>query len=150
MLSVSSYPKEYIEACHTKVATQISTYEGLAEAADTFAPSGSNIKEAIEAIERVYFGNLLLALDAHFVHRLRAKEGKDGNPLNEVRMLCSSMMTNNNVLGVDKTIKYVPEKALLEYRLGDEIKLSKQDFMRLSEAFLADIERKYGEQRSTG
>jgi len=68
---------------------------------------------------------------------------KDGNPLNEVRMLCNSMMTNHNILGADKTIKYDPAKSVLKYRFGDQIKLNEADFTRLSGAFFAEIERKY-------
>ncbi len=68
---------------------------------------------------------------------------KDGNPLNEVRMLCNSMMNNHNMMGADKTIKYDPAKSVLKYRVGDEIKLNEADFIRLSSAFFAEIESKY-------
>jgi hypothetical protein len=67
---------------------------------------------------------MVLALDSYFVHRARAAEKKDGNPLNEVRMLCNSIMNNNKIMCADKTIKYDPAKSGLEFRVGDEIKLS--------------------------
>jgi hypothetical protein len=38
------------------------------------------------------------ALDRYVVHRLRMVTGKDGNPLNEVEMLCDSLMNNNGIL----------------------------------------------------
>lgn len=91
----------------------------------------------------MYFGNALLALDGHFVRRSRGVEGKDGNPLNEVRMLCNSMLTNGNAFGADKTIKYVPAKSILKYQVGQPIQLSAQAFLLLAEAFLAELERKY-------
>lgn len=49
----------------------------------------------------------------------------------------------NNKMSADKTIKYDPVKSVLKYRAGDEIKLSEADFVRLSSAFLAEIESKY-------
>ncbi|WP_379350485.1 hypothetical protein [Paenibacillus sp. GCM10027629] len=70
-------------------------------------------------------------------------ELKDGNSLNEVRMLCNSMMENNNRMKADKTIKYKPDKSILKYNFDDEIKLSKDDFLQLAKAFFADIEFKF-------
>ena len=70
-------------------------------------------------------------------------EGKDGNPLNEVRILCNSMINNDNKMYVDKTIKYNPAKSILKYQAGDEIKLNKVGFLQLSNAFFAEIESKY-------
>jgi len=46
-------------------------------------------------------------------------------------------------MGCDKTIKYDPSKAVLKYRVGDKIELTESGFVRLCEAFLADIEAKY-------
>ena len=36
-------------------------------------------------------------------YRARTKEGKDGNPLNEVRMLCSSLMHDDGRLAARVT-----------------------------------------------
>jgi hypothetical protein len=85
---------------------------------------------------------MVLAMDSYFVQRMRAKEMKDGNPLNEVRLLCNSMMYNNR-MGADKTIKYDPARSVLKYRVGDEIRLKEADFILLSSAFFAEIESKY-------
>ena len=45
-------------------------------------------------------------MDSYFVHRTRAIEGKDGNPLNEVRMLSTSSLRNKAELMADKAIEY--------------------------------------------
>jgi hypothetical protein len=45
-------------------------------------------------------------LDSYFVHRTRAIEGKDDNPLNEVRMLSTSTLRNKAELMADKAIEY--------------------------------------------
>ena len=53
------------------------------------------------------------------------------------------MMNNNDILCADTTIKYNPAKSMLKHRVGDEIKLNEADFILLSSAFFAEIERKY-------
>ena len=86
---------------------------------------------------------MILALDGHFVHRTRALEKKDGNPLNEVRMLANSLMGNGGILAADKTIMYDPEKSELKIPVGDLIALSEADFTRLAATFLNEIAAKY-------
>ena len=77
------------------------------------------------------------------MHRTRALEGKDGNPLNEVRMLCTSLLTKKGVLTPDKTIKYRPESSVLGLELGDEIRLDEEQFRMLYEAFFSELERRF-------
>jgi hypothetical protein len=50
-------------------------------------------------------------LENYFVHRSRTLEKKDGNPLNEVRVLCTSMMSNDGKLAADKQIRLDPAKS---------------------------------------
>jgi hypothetical protein len=99
------------------------------------------------------YNDQVLLLDHMFVHRLTGIEGKDGNPLNEVRVLCNSLLLNQGKLQVDKlpgwpnsagpSIKLPPEKSVLKLKAGDDIKLSEADFVRLAKAFFAEIEKKY-------
>ena len=77
------------------------------------------------------------------MHRTRAIEGKDGNPLNEARMLCTSILQNNGVLALDKTIKYRPEASVTKLEIGDEIHLDQAQFQALCDAFFAELERKF-------
>ncbi len=53
------------------------------------------------------------------------------------------MMTNHNLMGADRTIKYDPAKSVLKYRVGDEIELNDAELIRLSSSFFAEIESKY-------
>jgi hypothetical protein len=135
MLCINTYSQTHIDQARKKVAAQLKTYQALI--------AGVKDNKAVEAFEPHYFNNLLIALDSHFVHRARAKEGKDGNPLNETRMLCDALINNQGTLAAEKSIKYVPDKSVLKYSIGDEIKLKAADFMLLSKAFLAEIESKY-------
>ena len=54
MLSMSTYPKEYIAECRSKVASDVAAYRRLAAAAGA----------AAGAFEPVLFNNMVLVLDA--------------------------------------------------------------------------------------
>lgn len=128
MLGVSTYPQEYIDGCRAAVQAQLAAYEQV---------------RGTDAFEPLFFNHMVLALDHYFCHRLRGREGKDGNPLNEVRVLCTSIMEGGGRLVADKTIKLKAETSLLHHEVGDEIKLSAEDFRLLADGFLAEIEARY-------
>jgi hypothetical protein len=133
MLSVSQYPQAYVDGCRAQVDAQVSAY------ADLVAAAGP----ALDAFEPVFFNNMVIVLDHYFCHRSRTTEKKDGNPLNEVRVLCNSLMENDGVMVADKTIRLKPETSLLKHAVGDEIGLGKEDFVLLSNAFFAELENKF-------
>lgn len=144
MLSVYAYSQEYINECLLKVDMQLKTYENLITTAKKQAGnSNDELKSAIESFEPNFFNNMVLVLDNYFYNRSRNLEKKDGNPLNEVRMLCDSIKENNCILISNKTIKYDYAKSVLKYQIGDEIKLRKEDFVLLSKEFFAEIESKF-------
>ena len=89
MLGMKSYDKEYIGKCRDLIAANVRNYkEAKIGAPDEF--------------ETRYFNSQLLLLDYMFVHRLSDIEGKDGNPLNEVRVLCNSILLNGGKLQIEK------------------------------------------------
>lgn len=137
MLGVSTYSQDYIDACRAAVDAQLAAYAELAGA--TAAGDGA----AIAAFEPRFLNHMLLALDCYFCHRLRGKEGKDGNPLNEVRVLGNSIMHGDGVLTADKTIKLTAATSVLGLEYGDPIRLSADDFARLAAAFFAELERRF-------
>jgi len=79
-----------------------------------------------------------------------SSEEKDGNPLNEVRMMCNSILQNHGVLSADKTIKFNPAKSISKLQIGDKIKLTESDFVLLFLAFFAEIETKFMQRKSLG
>ena len=138
MLGVKTYPQDYIDTCRARVATQVARFRALA------APAyNAGLVKELAPFSHEYFNNMVIVLDAHFVHRLRGVEGKDGNPLNEVRMLANSFMANDTVLTADKTIKYDPAKAVLGLPVGEPVRLTEVQFVELAEAFFAELERKF-------
>lgn len=144
MLCVNNYTQKYIDGCRLRVNLQLSTYKKLVTTAgNQIGTNETPLNAAIESFEPMFYNNMVLILDALFVHRTRAIEKKDGNPLNEVRMMCNSMMHNNNIMCADNTIKLNPTKSVLKYQAGDEIKLNEADFLLIFKAFFAEIESKY-------
>jgi hypothetical protein len=135
MLGVSKYSPEYVAATRKALNAQVKAYDNLAKAADGAGP-------ALQSFEHVFFNNMVLVLEQHFVHRLRTGEGKDGNPMNESRVLAASLIENGGRMLADKQIRF-KNGSLLGYEPGDEIKLSMSDFQKLAKGFLAGIEEKF-------
>jgi hypothetical protein len=143
MLAVTSYPQDYVDACRRRMEAQLAAYEELAASLPGTGATKARAGKALESFEPLFLGNLVLALDECFVHRTRAIEGKDGNPLNEVRMICTSILHGGGVLTADKTIRYRPEASVLKLGVGDEIALDTAQFRLLLDAFLAELERRF-------
>jgi hypothetical protein len=135
MLGVSSYAPEYVKQCRANVDATVKAYKKVATAANGDA--------SVAKFAPLFFNHLVLALDEYFVHRLRGKEGKDGNALNEVRILTTSLMVEDGVLTVEKAIKYQPETSVLGLAPGDRIVIDEAGFTRLAKAYFDEIEAKF-------
>ncbi len=131
MLAANKYPKDYVDACRRRIDLQVAAYQRVKGTPGT------------DAFEEQFFNNMVLVLDYLFVHRTRALELKDGNPLNEVRVICNSLLQNDGRMGKDNSIKLDPATSILGLHVGDEIVLDEPGFAALSHAFFADIERKF-------
>lgn len=143
MLCVNSYTHEYVDKCRSRIVEHVGAYQALVAAARNRAGDASQLDAAVRQFEPYLFNSLVLALDRFFVHRARELEKYDGNPLNEVRMLCDSIMNNDGRMSADKTIKIDPAKSVLKHRAGDKISLTEADFILLSSGFFSEIEAKY-------
>src|SRR5882724_131648 len=132
MLGMKTYSQGYIDACRARVDAGVRAYRKQAG------------KSPSEEIEHRFFNDQVLLLDYMFVHRLTGIEGKDGNPLNEVRILCNSILLNMGRLQVDKLPGW-PNSAGSGLKLepGDAVKLTQADFVRLAKAFFDELEKKY-------
>src|SRR6266536_6359 len=142
MLGRKSYTREEFDHWKTAVDQQLSAYKTLVRAV-AGATRDKKVDAALEAFETLFFNNMTLVLDRYFVHRLRMVTGKDGNPLNEVEMICDSLMNNDGILRGSNAIKLVPEQSVVKLQIGDHIRLTAEEFERLSGAFFADLERKF-------
>lgn len=131
MLAASRYPSTYVETTRAGIDARVAAYRGLGDVPPGFASA--------------YFTDLVLVLELAFVHRVRNAEGKDGNPLNEVRLIAASVLTNGGRMLADKQIRLRPESSVLGLAPGDEIVLTEESFTRLADAFLTEISKRYSD-----
>ncbi|CAN7189283.1 hypothetical protein LJR027_000379 [Terrabacter sp. LjRoot27] len=144
MLGMKEYEQDYIDACRSRVETQVVMFHEVAQAARDHGDADvSHLEGALESLEYEYFNNMLIVLDGYFVHRLRGVEGKDGNALNEVRVLARSLMENGGTVMADPQIRLDPAHSILGLEVGAPITLTLQQYRRISDAFLREIESKF-------
>lgn len=131
MLAVSSYKPDYIKSCHAGITAQLAAFRAL--------PAG----KAKDAFAAGYFSAMVLALDSYFLHRQRSNEGKEGGPLNELRMLCDGIKDNGGVLAKNATIKYDAARSATGIAIGEKIVLDDETFEQLVNAVFEDIAKRY-------
>jgi hypothetical protein len=136
MLAQKTYPTEHIDRCRLAVDERIAAYHRAV--ADTGARQRTTF-------EQLYCRDLMVLLDAWFMHRTRAVEGKDGNPANEVRMLAASIIHHNGVLAADSTIRYRAEHSITELEIGAPINLTIDQTQHLAHAYLDTIIQRFGD-----
>jgi hypothetical protein len=139
MLGRKTYTQDELRSARAAVAEQLAAHAALAGAVAGDAAA----QAAAEHLERVTFTNMALALDRRFVHRVRPVAGKDGNPLNELELICESLLDHGGVLRTNKVIRYDPAHSVLKLEPGAPISLSADDFDRLSSAFFAELEVRF-------
>jgi len=125
MLAMTKYPADYIESVRAMLGERAAVYRKVGEAP--------------------FFNDLVLVLELAFVHRQRKDEGKDGNPLNELRLLAVGLLTNDGRMVDGKALKVRPETSVLGYAPGDVIALTESDFLRLADAVLAEVSKRFAE-----
>ena len=131
MLAVSSYRPDYVANCLKAIEAQLKAFRAL--------PKGRER----DAFEPIFFRHMVLALDHYFLHRQRSNEGKDGGPINEVRMFCKAIHDTGGVLAKDSQIKYDAAKSVTGIAIGEEIVLDEKSFAKLAYAFFEDIAKRY-------
>jgi uncharacterized protein (UPF0548 family) len=124
MLLRTGYDRDYVAACRQSVGAAV----------DELRRAGAG---------SAAWNQLVPALDRWFSLRNPKLEGRDGNPINEVRVIAESVTEHGSVMVVPRGIKLAPESSVLGFAEGEEITLDGDAFERLFNAFLAEAEDKY-------
>ena len=138
MLSVKQYPADHLQDSRDRFNERILRFNRLTTTISERDPA------ALAELEHDFAELMVVSLDAAFVHRVRAQEGKDGNPLNEVRMLADSILTNQSVLAGSSTIRYDPGRSIVGTGVGEPIRVSLDQLSVLGSAFHDEIAARYG------
>ncbi len=133
MLGRATYDLDFIMACRKRAERQLALYDAVA------AKAGPEVV----AFAPEFFNTMVLALDHYFMHRLRGKEGKDGNALNEVRMLAVSLLENDGVMTKDNTIRYDAARSVTGIAIGEAIVIDRQQFAALADRFFDEIAARF-------
>ena len=139
MLGRKDYTRKEVDDARSAIDRQLAAYTLLARA----GAADGKVGTALANFEPQFFNHLTLALDRYFVHRIRNVSGRDANPLNEVEVICESLMVNDGVLVASTVLKMNPEQTVLKLQPGDRINITADQFARLSSAFFDDLERKF-------
>jgi hypothetical protein len=134
MLGVKAYEPDYVAACQRRLAAQLAALDHLVASAGSDVPDGA---------EAELLAALTIELDAFFAHRVRALESKDGNPLNEVRMLAHSLLHDEGVLAASTIIRYRPERAILGIPVGEPIRIDRSGFEKLATAYFDELRTRF-------
>ena len=134
MLARTSYDPSQIATARAAFAEMVEGWRSIA------ARSEARARAAAEA---QVFAQMLVALEGWFVHRARAQEGKDGNVLNEVRLLALGVTENGGRFPEPGAVRWRHEQSLTGLRPGDPIRMTEALFSKLAEAFLAAMAERF-------
>jgi hypothetical protein len=140
MLGRKDYTPQEYDHGKKAIRAQLTAYRKFLDAA-----GNGGGEQARRQFEAEFFNNMALVLDRLYVHRLSGKdyEGKDGNPLNELRLIVDSLIDHGGVMRADKQIKLKPQDSVLGIDVGDPIKLTEDDFKKLSKAFFEELKKRF-------
>ena len=142
MLGRKTFTRAEIDRARLVIGSQVEAYRELARAVR--GADVGDVQPALAEFEHLFFNTLALALDRPFVHRVRA--GKAGTALNELELICDSLLNNDGVFRAGA--KYEAGASIAGLVEGEHVRLSAEQFGRLFDAVFAELEDKFADERS--
>ena len=143
MAATTEYEQDYIDACRSRVESQIGLFREVALAArDHGEADVSTLEGALASLEHEYFNNMLLVLHGYFMDR-PSGEVETGTALGEVRLLARSLIDEGGTMMADPLTAPGASRGVLGLEVGDPITLTLSQYRRISDAFLREIESRY-------
>lgn len=148
MHSIKSYSRQYVDDCCLKIEYQIAVFkkfitESVNQKSAAGTPPDSRFLRTLQSFETIFFNNMIVVLDSCFHQRNRKQEGRDGNPLNEIRLLAISLLYHKERMWFDKNLGLNPATSILKYPEGALIRVRENDFLTICRAFVAEIRCKF-------
>jgi hypothetical protein len=84
------------------------------------------------------FNNLVLVLNQIFCHRDKATEREDVNPPEDVQVHADSRRDHGDKSCENEKVKAAPDKSVLRFKVGDEIKFGEEGFVNIYKAFFPE------------
>ena len=142
MLGRRTFTRAEIDRARLVIGSQLEAYRELERAVR--GSDGGDVQPALAEFEHLFFNTLALALDRPFVHRVRNVTGKDGTPLNELEVICDSLLADG-VFRAGSVVRYDAAASLVGLEEGAHVRLTADQFQRLAEAVFAELDAKFAE-----
>lgn len=137
-----TFTTDEIARAKAVIDAQLKAYRAVADAAE-ISPNDEDLNEAVDYFNSMFFNNLVLVLDRFFVDRDRSVVGTAPNPLNELEMICDSLMYNDGVFRTDTDAAYSVDDSMLNFAPGQRIILDVDEFTRLSAAVFVELDERF-------
>lgn len=141
MLAQTSYSGDYIASCRWRIESQAAAFDTLRAQ----APPDGSMDGAIQEIEDEYFVAMAGQLEGMFAHRARGAEETGPGALRELRAVVESLNANGGRFDPPASSGLTAATTVLELDPGDPIRLDRDSFQRLADAFFDALEAAYRE-----
>ena len=141
MLGRKTFSRAEIDRARLMIGSQLEAYRELARAAR--GADGGDVQPALAEFEHIFFTTLVLALDRPFVHRVRMVTGTEATALNELELICDSLLSGDGVFRLGTVVKYAPETSIVGLEEGAHVRLTADQFERLADAVFAELDAKF-------
>ncbi|WP_296667342.1 hypothetical protein [Demequina sp.] len=139
MVASAGFSGDYIASCRWRIEAQVAAFDLLLAQ----APDDGSMDGALREIEDEYFVAMAGQLEGMFAHRAREAEGDGPGPLKEMRAVVEALNGNGGRFDPPASTGLTAETTVLGLDPGDTIRLDRDAFQDLANAFFDAVEGAY-------